>query len=338
MKNKLLLTLSLGTIVVLGAGLSSCKDDDDEPTVYQLTFAESTSTVNEDDGDIEVELKLDKPAPKDVTIKYTIGGTAYDTERAEDEEVSADFYVDGEYEEVVIKEGESSGVIKLGLYSDDALEDPETIEITIKSVDNENVKFEANAQTKITLEQEDGIVVVLEWPAAGTNGVADMDLLVRIGETADNWDGIITGSVYRGFEYNYEFVFIPKTFIGTIFDLGYTNTTFGLSYTYYDGSLDPLDFTVTFIDFTNGALEAADQRQVFAKTYKAANINKWVSNAPPTIIAQTFRNVGGQFVEISDITVPAESSRVSSQAANKLLGKHSSMEPKKLLERFKGNL
>lgn len=338
MKNKLLLTLSLGTMVVLGVGLSSCKDDDDGPTIYQLTFSESSSTIKEDDDEFEVELKLDKPAPKDITIKYTMTGTAYDAERAEDEEVYADFFVDGEYEEVVIKQGESTGVIKLGLYSDDFLEDPETIEITIKSVDDENVKFEANTKTEITLEQEDGMVVVLEWPAAGTNGVADMDLLVRIGETADNWDGIITGSVYRGFEYNYEFVFIPKAFIGTIFDLGYTNTTFGLSYTYYDGSLDPLNFTVTFIEFTNGALEAADQRQVFSKTYTAANINKWVSSTPPTIIAQTFRNVGGQFVEVSDITVPTESSRVSSQAANKLLGKQSSIESKKLPHRFREKL
>jgi hypothetical protein len=335
MKNKLLLLLSLSAVIVAGVGLSSCKDDDDEPTKYQLTFKQATSTTVEDAGDIEVELNLDKPAPEDITIKYKLTGTAYDAERAEEEETYSDFVVDGEYEEVEIQKGETSGAIKLKLYSDDFLEDPETIILTVESVDNENVEFTADAKTEITLNQENGMVVLLDWPAAGTSGVADMDILVRIGETAENWDGIVTGSVYRGFEYNYEFVFIPKTYVGTLFDLGYTNATFGLSYTYYDGSLDPLNFKVTFIDFNDGALEPDAQRQVFEKTYTEANLNKWVSATPPTIIAQTFKNEGGQFTEISEITIPETSSRVSGQSSSKYLRTSTSINQKSLPKIYK---
>jgi hypothetical protein len=165
------------------------------------------------------------------------------------------------------------------------------------------------------------MAILLEWPAAGTSGVADMDIIVRIGENTGtpDWDGILTGSAYRGFEGNFELVFLPKSFIGTFFGLGYTNTIYGMSYTYYDGTLSPLDFDVYFAEVINGDVEPEAQWQLFEQSYTSDNINKWVSATPPTIIAQTFVNNNGAFSDFSEITKQPTSSRYGSSTMNNTL-------------------
>jgi len=317
-----MLTLSILTLGAAGVMLSSCGKD--EPTTYQLSFSKTTYSAHESDGTLSVDVTLDKEAPQDLTVKYTVAGTTTDETEATNTDPK-DFAVDGDFGKVVIPKGSKTGTIKLDLYSDDLLEDDETIDLTISSVDpSANVQLTTNQSTEIKLQQEDGIVVLLKWPDASTDGVADMDLLARMGATSASYDGILTGSVFRGYNYNYEFVFIPKTFIGTYFGLDYTNSTYGLTYTYYDGSFNPLAFTATFIEFTNGALEPEANRDVYNGQYTAANKNKWVSGTPPTLIEQTFQNVGGSFTNISDITVPESSSRVASKAANTILSNGSS--------------
>ena len=59
MKNYDAYILSITTIIAVGFGFSSCKDD--EPAAKpKLSFSQSTMTVNEGDGTIDVELVLDK--------------------------------------------------------------------------------------------------------------------------------------------------------------------------------------------------------------------------------------------------------------------------------------
>ncbi|MDZ7647604.1 MAG: hypothetical protein U5K54_10760 [Cytophagales bacterium] len=72
-----------------------------------------------------------------------------------------------------------------------------------------------------------------------------------------------------------------KTFIGTFFGLNYTNTAYGLTYTYYDGTRDNLTFTSTFIDLVDGVVEPESSRLEFTGTYTQANKNKWVSGTLP---------------------------------------------------------
>lgn len=300
-------------VVVMGVFLSSCKDD--EPTKYQLTFAEATKTINEADGEVEIEIKLDKPAPADITIDYTVSGSAIEFERAKTEQVDPDFGIE-DVGKIQIDKGESSATISLFIYTDELIEEDETITITLDKADVNHVEFQPGTKMDITLKQQDGLVILLEWPAASTTGVADMDMFVRIGETASpvTYDGVVTGSIYRGFDSNYEAVFIPKTYTGALFDLGYTNTTFGISYTYYDGTLSPLTFKSTFIDFVNGAAEGTSTRQSFEASYTFDNRNKWAGTTYPTIVAQTFQNDGNQFTNISSITTQATSSRSGSSS------------------------
>ena len=313
-------TLFLSGIVLtfFALGISACSKDE-EPVKYNLTFSQSTLTAVESDATIEIEIELDKPAPEDIKVDFELSGTAFDNIRAEVNDEYTDFIIDGDYGEIEIKKGETSAVIKLIPLSDDQIENDETIELEITAADNTSVVFESADNLSVTLAQEDGVVISLEWPASNTaNGFVDMDLFLRIGETTSTWDGILTGSIYRSFELS-EFVFIPKAFTGNYFGLGYDNTTYGISYTYYDGTRTELNFTSTFIDLTDGILEPVANRQVFPGSYTTANLNKWAGTTYPTIITQTFRNVGGSFVEFSEISTPEAGSRLASNSKTNLL-------------------
>lgn len=310
---------ALKSFVLLGAfglAFTSCKDD--EPEKFNLSFASATGTAKESDESILIEIKLDKPAPEDIKVKFKLSGTALDDVTEKD---YPDYKVDGDYDAIVIAQGETSANITLIPYSDDFIDDNETIIVTITEVDNVNVIFDATQLSTTTLTQEDGMLVYLEWPASNsTAGFVDMDMFVRIGASTSSYNYLITGSVYPGTTRNYEAVFIPKTFIGTFFGLNYTNTTYGLSYNYYDGTRDDLKFEVTFAEFINGVLqpEAAHKKYTNAVSYTKDNINTWTDEYP-SIIAQTFANVGGNYQDFSEITTPVSGSRTGIATTNEFI-------------------
>jgi hypothetical protein len=317
------------SLVVLG--ISSCGDD--TPAVKpKLSFSESSMTVNEADGLIEVEIVLDKPAPEDVTISYELSGDAYDAIRADIEDELTDFEVVGEYEEVVIEKGETTGVIQLQLYADFLIEDSETIEIQITETDSERIEITRDDDIEITLEQEqDGLLVVLEWDETYTD--VDMDELLRVADIGGNvatqsvaW-GSVAGSTISG-----ESIFIPKSI---------EDALYGLSYTYYSGTQEPMNFTVTMVEAIDGIFEAAEDRDVFNGQYTLANINAWIGNGSSTKVVQTFENVGGVFTNFSDISTPGSGSRVGTEGGisntlvNEKLTKLSSAKLKSLLKSLK---
>lgn len=290
---------SLATVVVLSVALSSCKDDD-PPVKPKVSFAASTMTVKESDGTIEIEVLLDKPSPKDISIEYSLDGSATDkasvgTNEAYDYEIT-----DDDPGEINIDKGESKGVITISLSSDGFIEDPEDIEIQLESA-TEGIELTRDDEIKITIEQEDGLIVALYWPAPSTTAYADMDMLVRYGASVPNWEtNFFDASLRDGYQ-GPEFVFFPKTL---------DNAAFGMSYIYYDGTIDPLNFTVRFIDLVNGAIEPESGFQVFTGTYTAANKNKY-TDLNTTHVVQTFVKSGDSFTNISNITAPASGSRMS---------------------------
>ena len=271
--------------------VTSCKDDEPAPPA-KLSFAESLITVSEEDGIIEIELVLDKPAKEDLTIEYTLDGTAIDVVAAGDD-FAPDYEILTDYLEVEIAKGETTGVIEIELFSDYFLESDETIEIEIESVDSESVDITNDDDIEITvLQEDDGMIMVLDWPEPGPNGQADMDLLLRNGTT------IVAGSLEGSFTPG-EGIFIPKS-IGT--------ASFGASYNYYEGTLDPLNFEVIFAEVTAGVIEPEANRAVYQATYTAVNKNPWTTLSSLKVV-QTFQMVGGSFTNFSAISVPSSGSR-----------------------------
>jgi len=297
--------LSILALCAFGLVLSSCKDDDGEPAKPQLSFSTSSLTLSEDDGPLEIEVELDKPAPEDLVIEYELSGTAYDDIRADQEEVGADFeIIDGEYGEIEIAKGETTGTITIQPYADFNFEGTETIVIRLKEADSEKIEITRDDDITIEFEQElNGLIVSLSWPGPGeeTVGVADMDMFLWIGEDVSSLETIVAGSFGTSYEPG-EIIFIPKSI---------TNVAYGLSYNYYWGNLDPLEFSVDFIEIEDGDDVSTT---TFSGTYTAVNEHLWDEEDDvfyTTQVVQTFVNDGGDFEDFSEISTPEEGSRAA---------------------------
>jgi hypothetical protein len=293
--------------IVLSIGLSSCsKDDDKEPEAKaQLSFAVGEMTVNEADGTAEIEIVLDKAVSEDIVVEYELDGTAQDAETATDETDLPDYEIaDDDHGEVEIAKGETTGTITITLYTDFAVEASETIEISIVDVDSDLVEITRDDEVEITLEQEqDGALIYLEWDYEAHPSV-DLDLFVRVAALGGNVAA--TNVVWGSVNGKPEVIFIPASF---------NNALFGLSYTYYEGTADPLDFTATFVDVVDGTLEDVVDRDLYEGTYTLANINKWTSLAT-TKVVQTFEIVSGEFTNFSEIEEATTGSRVDNSPDN----------------------
>lgn len=152
MKNYAAYIGSMTLVIALGFGFSSCKDDD-PPTRPKLSLAQPTMTASETDGEIEIELLLDKPHGKDLTVEYTLGGSASDQDAVGT--ANADYEVVGDHGVTVISAGQTSGVITLNLFDDAVYEADETIEISILDINTSDVEITTEDETVITLTSDD---------------------------------------------------------------------------------------------------------------------------------------------------------------------------------------
>jgi hypothetical protein len=283
-------------------------EDDSKP---EANFTVTSMTVNEADGLLELEVTIDSEAGQDLVIAYELSGTAVDSLRAwDDDELSADYYINGVSGELEIPEGETSATISLQLYTDFIVESttvPETIVITLK--DNDNAQAGSDDVLTINLKQQDGRAILLEWEATGV----DMDLFYWIGDFgADPQDLGTMPAFWSTSESTVsgELVFIPDNLPELMTNGATADATFGVSYNYYSGTVSPMTFDVTFVDIVNGLAEAEASRDHFSATYTTININPWYENETNPLIVQTFDKDNGAYVNVSDIVVPDEGSRV----------------------------
>jgi hypothetical protein len=315
-------------------------DDEMEITItgggsVTASFVNTTLTANEaEEGVHELTVQLSSAAAFDVTVEYDlkawqdasgnyIPGTAIDSVSAFNEGLPSDYYdyyIDGTSGELTIPAGQTSGVIKVNVLSDFIYEANETFDITLKN--STGVTVGTNNKMTITVEQENGKIVQLSW-ADGTD--ADMDLFIWL--TIDSESFPVAYSINASTT-GPELRIIPDVFSIAImeqFELDVVQ--YGASYVYYEGTEDPLDFHVDFVDFVDGD-EALVKNST--GTYTLANINEWDNSSTGTdpIIVQTFQYSAGDLANISDITVPTEGSRVRGVALNKKLSRN--MVPFKL--------
>ncbi|HEU5145346.1 MAG TPA: Calx-beta domain-containing protein [Chryseosolibacter sp.] len=286
--------------------------NDDAQLVATITTADMT--VNESDGAdgyINVTVQLDNAPTSDVTIEYTLEGSAIDSTFAFNFEPQPippayyDYYINGASGELVIPAGSTSGNIEIQLFSDFMFEGDETIEIALTA--SNAVQLGSDSEATITVKQQDGKIIALIWDDAHTD--VDMDMFLWIGETVDNLDGVIATAITPRTTPRQELIFIP-----TVISADIVEAAFGLSLIYYEGTANPMNFEVQFIDYAAGSAEAEADRDVYGASYTLANINAWdAEGAPDPIVVQTFRIVNGEYVDISGITVPASGSRVRSQ-------------------------
>jgi hypothetical protein len=297
------------------------KDDDPKPAI---TFASSSITVNEDDGVIEIPVTLDAVVAENLTIQFTLGGDAVDsiTSKASEETnqyIPADYAIRGTTPgSITIKKNSSSGVIRVGIYTDFYFEGDEPFTITLNEASG--VDIGTNGTITVNIQQQDGLVAELHWDEAYTD--VDMDMFLWLNDGTDR--GIVALSAYSSFDAP-EQIFIPAI-INDAF-------SFEMTYVYYAGTASPMNFSVIFAEVIDGVLESSANFQEFAGAYTTANINAWETLSDVTLTEQTFDKEGGVFTNFSQITVPASSSRVSNTPTTIKLNRAVKKGTRSLVER-----
>jgi hypothetical protein len=295
------------------------------------TFASAALTVNEaDEGLHELVVNLGATADFDVVVEYSIKsfldaggnyvpGTAIDSLNGSSEDFPSeywDYYVDSEtVGELTIPAGQTSGTIDINVYSDFIFEDDDKIEITLTP--STGVVVGAIPTMTVTIEQEDGKIVELDWPT-GTD--ADMDMFIWVTVPDEDENPVQVPFIYaiNADTEGPESRIIPNAFSnGLLADLGQTTLEYGASYVYYEGTETPLNFTASFANVVGGVPALID---TYEATYTLANINPWdTDTGTDPIIVQTFDYTGGNLTNISNITVPTEGSRVRSAEIKQML-------------------
>lgn len=317
---------AMGMVALLG--ISACGDDDPPPK-SGISFEVESFEVFESDGtitsfhpdlqlpgttsrgkgkDLIVKILLDRPLSETTILQYSVSGTASRTTTSNavsDYALKEGLNTIIGTDKITIEKGATEANFIITVYEDYAFEIDdddnlfETVVITLNSVVSGNA--ELGVQNVYTLKiKEDDSVVFLEWDAGdGTEGDVDMDLLLFFDNVA------IRGSASEGSDY--EAMAIPA---------GFPAGTYGLSYPYYSGSSDDLEFySVMFT--TTGTLNgnqyvfpSADPL-VFVGNYTLANINEWhLTNSPPQVVQTLVKN-GINYTNISAINEPASGSRVA---------------------------
>lgn len=269
----------------------------------ELTMAAATVDINEEDGEVIVEISLSNPASQAITVNYTLTGTALDTVFAATQTQPIppqfwDYYIDSETSgQLVIPQGASKGEISVQILTDFQFEDSETIIITLDNATGATIG--TNKVTTINVEQQDGKIIALVWDDVYTD--VDMDLFLWIGDDVSDLF-FVASSTNPSVTQRVEALIIPANI---------DDVAFGTSYTYYEGTADPMEFEAHFADFVDGVVEDEADRDIYPGSYTLANINRWdEDDAPAPAIAQTFEKNAGQFVNITDpIVAPATGSR-----------------------------
>jgi hypothetical protein len=295
-------------ISVMSIGLSSCKKDEDEPEPVvnaKLSFSTDEMTVNEADGIIEIELKLDKPAEESFTVELSLDGDAVD-EASVGENENFDFSVLGDdYLEVEFEKGATTAILELEMASDLAVEEVETIELEIDDVSGTLVDISTGEdEIVINLVQEDGLGIILAWGPAdgGTYPDVDMDLFLWVEDETGELAVTNFSLGWSESTISPETLFFPTALL--------EDGEYGLSYNYYGGSADPMHFEVAFIDIVDGAIEAEEDFEIFSGDYTAANKNPWDVSEVSPILSQTFTKSGSTFTIDPNIFIADEGSRL----------------------------
>lgn len=330
--------LSWGLLVLAGLPfLSSCGGDDDETPSAGISFKVTEEQVTESDGtegsihpdltdlgggrDIEVKIVFDRETADVAVIKYDVSGSAVLNNPSGNAVndytlVAGDGISDLDDDQLTVEKGVTEATIIVRLYEDFSFEYDETdglketVELELQSVVSGPVKL-AEQNTSYTLNiVEDDPVILLQWTVDGSTEAADvntvdMDLFV--------WqDGqVINRSDYNNAtgeqELPYEGLYIPA---------GFPNGTYGLSYTYYSGESDDVDFVSIMFGTLNGQTYSYDEEDdylTFQGTYTTSNLNKYDESGVAPKIVQTMVKDGINFKDISTIEEPAEGSRVGTQ-------------------------
>lgn len=321
-------------IVVVGLMVvSSCKDD--EKPRSQISFAQEGLEITESDGttasfhpllfngatgrDIEIKLLLDRPLDETAVVSYSVGGTAIKNTSSN----IGNFEIKGNSEFITIGPGATEAAITVTVFEnygfDSETEDFVTVVLTLKSVVSGPVELTPGTQNIFTLTiYEDDTLVALTWDNGTENETGDVDMDFWLWLDNPNTPGEdfqeLGGSTQE--DSDFEVLQIPG---------GFPNGTYGMSYTYYSGTSNTVNFYVTIVNL-GGTLNGGTVPLPFEGAYTLENINVYDPTTdpnhkgPPEIIQTMVKN-GLNYSDISEITTVDGTSRVNTNVIKSFDGK-----------------
>lgn len=186
--------LSGWLVLFVSLMIISCKKDSDE-SIPSASLSETAKTVSEGDGTVSLTVSLSAAYSTDVTLTYSIGGTAV---------------LNGDYETVTdstitIAAGNKTATVEFNIFDDAVAESDKTIELTLSS--SSDINF-TNASSVITIQDNDetnkneGLRADLTWDAGD---IVNMNLYVAnnvvISDNAISSYDLVNGSENeKGFE------------------------------------------------------------------------------------------------------------------------------------------
>ncbi len=331
----------VGILAVAGlAFLSSCKDDEETP-VAGIQFETEEQEVTESDGTpnsfhpdytrfdgvgtpIEVKIILDRPAAEEIVLSYDLDGSATDINPPDtnDEMPVNDFSISAgegisniDGDQLTIAKGASEAIIILTIYEDGSFEfdediQYETIELELDEVVSGPGKLGTDNLSHDVFVFEDDAVMLLQWKVDDSETLAnvrtvDMDLFVWQNNRVEFSSALVNDSIPVE-DYPFELLVIPGA---------WESGDMGISYNYFSGSSDDVDFAMFMFGNVNGEyyqwVEQAPHAP-FSATYTTDNINDYVTTEVDPQVVQTMTKAGIDFNNFSAITVPASGSRMGS--------------------------
>jgi hypothetical protein len=314
------------------------RGDDGPPPKTGITFEVESFETLESDGtltsfhpdlgftgstgrDFVVNISLDRELSETTVVQYTISGTATLTNPAgnpvNDYAIKDGLNTSVGSGKITIEKGATEANIVLTVYEDfsfDVDDDDNPIEtgiIELTSVSSGNAEIGVENTYTLSIEEDD-VLILHQWFVNGTNGFGDvdMDLFVWLdgdvvnSSTYDNTAGTRTSP--------YEGLFIPA---------GFPNGTYGVSYNYYAGTSDDVDFVGLMWGRLNGNVypyfnTTANNVLAFEANYGLSNINNYTETEIDPQIVQTMIKNGIGYTNISQITVPTSGSRIGATGFN----------------------
>ncbi|MBX2969129.1 MAG: hypothetical protein KF803_07140 [Cyclobacteriaceae bacterium] len=260
----------------------------------------------------EIKLFLDRPMAETTVIRFSTAGTATRSEASE----LADFEIEPSGNLLTIDKGEQTASLWITVFEDYELEYfvlnniaylVEGITITLEEVVSGTGIIGAEKTFTVFITEDDPLVF-LSWDPLDEPGEdpgdVDMDLFLWL-------DGeLLTSSTQDGIAFE----------VAT-FPAGLSDGQIGLSYTYYSGSSDDLEFYVEIFNPGGNFEGFFPNRRFYEEKYNANNKNKYDESGIAPFIAQTMSKVGLDYYNVTGITVNESGSRTMKQ--NRFLAKES---------------
>jgi hypothetical protein len=314
--------------------LNSCKDDPAPPSL--ISFTDASQDVIESDGTLKsfnpeiqsggvgqaitVKITFDRAMADNSVISYTVSGTASKQTTIKTSGTSqykdySDFYLDGtnakDTESLIVNKGDTEASIPLTIFEDASFEDDETIILTLTSVVSGPAKLsDTNLAYTINIKEDD-IVIIMGWETGDGTNDADLDMIVKSGGEVIN--SSVSESIDGSLSSNSggEGLFLPA---------GFPAGTYQLSYPYFSGTSNDVNFTV-YMQNTAGTLNGQSYpyggNSALSNNghYTVNNVHAYtdyVNFTDVTTVEQTMVKSGINYASISGISTTTGTSRTSS--------------------------